>query len=717
MLRLHTKSRLFAAVILLLVSTFAFSGCVYFNTFYNARKSFRNAEKSRKNSPDPKSKGNRQEYQKAIEKALKVVENHPNSKWYDDALYVLGISYYYTDQYSKSERRMREILANYPNSKYASEARLYSAKAKLMQKDYDDAMGIFETIFQESKDKKEKAEAASALGYYYYENKRYTEAQSYLLAIRDSLGDEKQRITAQQYVADSYYDNFAYANALSAYLQMLGMKPDTWQKYHALSHAATCAYRLQRIEDGIDYLKTLAADELYFDSLGSIKLRLAEGYLQDENIPGAELVYQDIIEKEKNNQVVGEAFYQLGLIAQFEDDNLAMARKQYDTAATLLGRGSNEISQDALQRANDIGKLDEYRKKFVFDSTTTIEKIDEAAMTHILLADLYWQKLNKPDSAIFELKYLIDSLPTSTHVPEAMITLSNLYREYKADTLGADSILREMLANHAQADEASRAIALLGITGTPADTGYAKFYIDKAERFLVDEKNPDSARVYYEEVIKRFPESKYYDQASFAVIWLTEEYASPGDSSLIFAYEDFIDSFPTSLYVNEARHRIQPPVVKSKPTPGSSSHDDAETIDTVIETGTDTLRDTSGQVPDTAVDITRGHASIYVGPDGDSLELLPSNVSIEEVKDTFAFPEAARGRADEVYVLYFQIKLDFSGKVENYQLKNKTDISELNEEAEKAVASTTFRTIDIPDRLRGKWVVYKYTIRRPEHLR
>lgn len=716
MFRFQTKSGLAAATILLLFSCFTLSGCVYFNTFYNAKKSFKTAEKSRTSQNDPKAKGNRQEYQKAIEKALKVVENHPNSKWYDDALYVLGISYYYTDQYSKSERRMREILANYPNSKYVSEARLYSAKAKLMQKDYDDAMGLFETIFQEARDKKEKAEAATALGYYYFENKRYQESQPYLLAIRDSLGDEKQRIIAQQSIADAYFETFAYANALSAYLQMLGMKPDTWQKYHALSHAATSAYRLQRIEDGIDYLTTLANDELYFDSLGSIKLRLAEGYLQDENLPGAELVYQDIITNEKSNQVVGEAFYQLGLIAQFEEDNLALARRQYDTAATLLGRGSNEISQDALQRANDIGKLDEYRKKFVFDSTTTIEKIDEAAMTHILLADLYSQKLNKPDSAMTELKYLIDSLPTSTYVPEAMITLSILYREYNVDTVGADSILREVLAKYPNADEASRAIALLGLIGTPADTGYAKYYIDRAEKFLVDEKNVDSARVYYQEVVKRYPKSKYFDQANFALIWLTEEYASPGDSSLIFAYEDFIDSFPTSLYVNEARRKLTPPTaIKNKPKQDDHPSTEGDSTDLPFG-GLDSLGDSLADASDTAVDITRGHAGIYIGPDGDSLELL-KGVNPEEIKDTFAFPEAARGYADPEYQLYFQIKLDFSGKVEQYVLKNPTDIPELNEEAERAVKSMTFKTIDIPDRLRNKWVVYRYIIRRPDYLR
>ncbi|NOY88732.1 MAG: hypothetical protein GXO93_04975, partial [FCB group bacterium] len=124
------KNRIIYLIIISLAISFI-GGCVYYNTFYNARKNFNEAEKARKKSQYKNVRINVNSYKKAIEKSLKVIENYPNSKWYDDALYVLGVSYYYTKKYGSAERRFREILANYQDSKYADEAELYLAKTKL----------------------------------------------------------------------------------------------------------------------------------------------------------------------------------------------------------------------------------------------------------------------------------------------------------------------------------------------------------------------------------------------------------------------------------------------------------------------------------------------------------------------------------------------------------------------------------------------------------
>ena len=134
---------LFIVCCLLILS----QGCVYFNTFYNGRKAFNEAESARKASL---SRGRQviqsNRYQIAVDKSLKVIENHPNSGYYDDALFILGVSYYYLKQYGNSERRLRELMANYPDSKYFDDATLYLAKTKLLQEDESDAKN-FENNF------------------------------------------------------------------------------------------------------------------------------------------------------------------------------------------------------------------------------------------------------------------------------------------------------------------------------------------------------------------------------------------------------------------------------------------------------------------------------------------------------------------------------------------------------------------------------------------
>ncbi|MFQ5453606.1 MAG: tetratricopeptide repeat protein, partial [Candidatus Zixiibacteriota bacterium] len=549
-----SKFQRFNSTLIILLVIFFSSGCVYYNTFYNARKAFNEAEKSRKKSIYKGGRINQAKYKLAIEKSLKVVEDSPNSKWYDDALYVLAVSYFYTKKYYQAERRFREIIANYGDSKYARETQIYLAKTKLELHEETDAMELFEIIFNSDYNRDFKAEAAMALGNFYYKEKNYQDAQKYFLAVRDSLGSKEEEKISQKFIADSYYNTFRFNEALGAYLQLLGMEPDKSEKYYIYYQAASCSFKLMKITDGMDYLQNLIDDEIYFDSLGVLKLLQAEGFEYDNDIEQAETVYREIAEQEDNRKVSGEANYRLGLIYQFDYDSLNEAKSFYDKTVELSR--SSEYGRDAIQRSSDIGKLETFARTLLIDSSTTQDMIDEAAFAQYQLAELYWFKLNKPDTAILEMQYLIDSFPTSFDAPKAMIAISQMYREYKKDTVTADSILQKMLTEYPHSDFVPDALAALNLLETAADTGYANFYLNKAEYFLVDEENIDSARTYYQYLVDNFPDSKYYLQARFSLIWLMETYYNPGDSTVVFAYNDFIDSFPNTYWSQQAAKKV-----------------------------------------------------------------------------------------------------------------------------------------------------------------
>ena len=88
------------------VILFSFS-CAYYNTFYLARKDFNKAEENRRNTPNPQVQTAL--YTEAIKKASKLLEFYPKSKWVDDALLLIGKSYYYQAEFTKAERKFREL--------------------------------------------------------------------------------------------------------------------------------------------------------------------------------------------------------------------------------------------------------------------------------------------------------------------------------------------------------------------------------------------------------------------------------------------------------------------------------------------------------------------------------------------------------------------------------------------------------------------------------
>ncbi|RKX24828.1 MAG: hypothetical protein DRP45_07330 [Candidatus Zixiibacteriota bacterium] len=699
-------------ILLLLACIGMGTGCsVYFNTFFNAKKSFNRAEKARKNSKT--GTAGQGDYRAAMVKALKVVENYPNSKYYDDALYVLGVSYYHTEQYGNAERRFRELLANYGDSEYARSAHLYLAKSKLALGDIDDAMVFFEQVFQEEYDREFKAEAAMVLGQYHIEEKNYEQSLQFLQAVRDSLGDDIQKRQAQILIADGSFADFKFRDALSGYLQVLGTDPDKDDKYHALYRAALSSFRLQRVDVGFEYLDQLIKDELYFDSLGRLQLTVAQGYELDDDLLQAEAMYEEVAATTIQRNLGAVANYRLGLIYQFDYDNLQQAKEYYDEAAAA--NRSSEIGRDALQRSSDIGKLETFARN-PLDSNATLDAIDEAAFTQYLLSELYWFRLDKPDTAILEMQYVVDSFPSAYHAPKALIALSEMYREHIQDEHAADSILKLVITRYPNSDYVAEAVGPLGLSGTANDTGYAEIFIHRAEDHLIGEENIDSARINYQHVVDNYPDSKYHLAAQFALLWLTEMYDAPGDSSLILAYQEFADSFPGTMWADTALRRIG-----AQSTRPSIQRDVPE-----AEAEDDSLADTLfADVGDTESPFYQDPLiALYFRPDGDSL--VDIRTEPIEILDPFEFPAEAAATQQYEWQLYFQILVDFSGQVIDYVLQIPSGVTEIDERAEITVASMTFDGMDISNRIvdagleaksGGNWFVYPFRVIKPEHLR
>ncbi|PKK83448.1 MAG: hypothetical protein CVT49_08490 [candidate division Zixibacteria bacterium HGW-Zixibacteria-1] len=697
-------NRLIKLLILALVLSMG-TGCVYYNTFYLARKAFNDAESKRK---DSKSRGGRVatgQYKQAIEKSEKIIEKYPNSKYYDDALYVNGVSYFYTEDYGKASKRFRELIANFPKSGYYKESQLYLAKAKLKVGDEEDAMALFQDLFSEGKDKEIKAEAALALGEYYYGEKEFAKAQPYFASIIDSLGNNEDKILAKMYIADGQFTRFRFQDAIKTYLELSNYELSKNDEYKVNFRLGECYYYTNNIEKGMEYFTNLAKNEMYFDSLPSIKMMLAQGYEWQGDMFLAEEIYDQVATENPRHPKGALANYYLGLLYQHEYEDYKKAKEYYDKAKAA--GGTSDIYQDALEHSTNIGKLEEYLGLKSPDSSASEQEVDKAAESQYLLAELYLTKLDKPDSALQEFKYIATSFPDAYVAPKAQIAIALMERDYYDDTLAFDTTLRNMVKAYPRSDFVPEAFDLLGLRGTLADTGYAEVYYKKAEEFIFDENNIDSARFYYQYVADSFPRSSYNLQSKYALLWLVENYESPGDSTLYYAYAYFADSFSTTEFGKAADRKL---TVK----PRIAREDDDNKDSLFTEAGADDLRDSTGPSVDDTTKFMTPEERYFIGPSGTTLfqtQGEPSRFDRE-----FRYPPAAYYTNFEGY-LYFQLKIDAFGRVEDLKLMNPTPSEELNDEATEAVLSAEFPTFWITADLVGRWFVYKYYIRLPSDLR
>jgi tetratricopeptide (TPR) repeat protein len=153
-------TRLFSAILILII----LSGCgtglkqrwnnfnAYYNTFYNAEVSYKrgltlienqayviNPERPIRIHRTPLRAG-QSDFEKAIEKSADILRNHAESKWMDDALELIGKSYFYQTQYFSAEQKFNEIFATSTNNEVRQRAVLWKGLIFLETNRYNDGI-------------------------------------------------------------------------------------------------------------------------------------------------------------------------------------------------------------------------------------------------------------------------------------------------------------------------------------------------------------------------------------------------------------------------------------------------------------------------------------------------------------------------------------------------------------------------------------------------
>ena len=110
----------------LVVAGWVCSGCVYYNTFFNARQTYREAEEQQQRSGVEVATGAvAQKYSEAVKKASKVLQNHPKSKYADDAILLIGKAFYNTGEYARAKEKFIELATVFRESPLIPESHYY----------------------------------------------------------------------------------------------------------------------------------------------------------------------------------------------------------------------------------------------------------------------------------------------------------------------------------------------------------------------------------------------------------------------------------------------------------------------------------------------------------------------------------------------------------------------------------------------------------------
>ncbi len=584
------NQRRLAVIVILSLSVFS---CAYFNTFHNTKKYFNEARKEREKRPgDVPSSAEVAKYNQTIEKASKILEIYPDSKYVDDAVMILGECFYYKDDYVRAERKFEEIITYFPKSEYVGAARLWLAKTKMKLKDYLGARFILLELINSVNVKRElRDESQFLLGEIQFEQEYFLEAEQ---EYKKAAAAKNKLIKTRAYfqLGECQIKIQDFNQAAESFKEALKLTSD---KKFASDAELRYGRTLKLAGDFKSATKVLTAllnNTAFKDQHGWVKLEIAdciylEGKSLRDKLKGANLQYLGKIEaaldeykkitlEYKRTEVAARAYFEMARIYEEDLGDFTNAKDYYEKVKGEYPK--SDLVTSANQKAKNLTDL--IRLKSLVKKSQGMQlsrdtsrgigltELEQLLLEHGVHPELrFMQKQRK-------LEKLAQAAQPATQVDDAVNSQSNGAPSEDLDALVTNKLqLAEIyLFQFGQIDSAMNEYNEL-ITLFPQHPGAAKALFSCALIYDTEYLNKFKTDSLLYELIERFPDS-YQAQEARKILGLPlkinqNEYAAEAfqhaEETLFVrkdahrAAEEFqkiIDYFPNSEYAPKAMYAL-----------------------------------------------------------------------------------------------------------------------------------------------------------------
>jgi TolA-binding protein len=368
-----------------------FSSCAYFNTVYNAKNYFRQGKKLVRHDTLTIDSEN---FDKAIEKSTSIIVKYPNTGWIDDALFMMGASYYYKGDFSRSVEKLDFLILNYPESGFRQEAQYLIGLAYYKLKKYGSAIIALEDAMQSKKFRKR---AQIALIYVYYADGSY--ARLYEVAdtlLKEKLDYDEQR-TVLRFVGIAQFTEGHYEEALDTAKRLLGITRDEGERRELKLRIAEIYLQIGEYD--------LCRSFVEGEQESPFKDLLADLCVATGKAEEAKQLYSELAQS-KDANVSAEAYFELAQIYE-EADSLDQAVAYYDSA--LVKSPNSEYGLNARKKSDVLKRM---------QSLTSAT--EDSVRAQFLLAEIYFADLDDLPKAIEGYKKVYTEYPGSVWAPKAL---------------------------------------------------------------------------------------------------------------------------------------------------------------------------------------------------------------------------------------------------------------------------------------------------------
>ncbi len=341
----------------------------YFNTFYKANEDYNDAFDEYRTSlisfynrrldslgiTLPVSAGVKEKFDKAIERASKIIQFHKNSKFIDESVLIIGKSYFLLADYYKAERTFNEFLSKFSSSELADEAYLYLGRTKVKLGKMDEGEAIFKSLVKNSSDNEIQSLAARDLGILEYNKGKPLIAANYFNAAID-FSKDKEKKAEGQFIQAKILSVYKPDQAAKEYNKVLDYTSDYDLTFFArLNYAKGLIYNknFKAADEELESLRKKYRDDAAYTPL--VDLEIANNYYAQKNYPAALEKYYEVIVKYPSSPVSSDAYYYLAKHEEEINHNYLNALVNYRKATE-----ENSASDYFKESSTKAATLDRY---------------------------------------------------------------------------------------------------------------------------------------------------------------------------------------------------------------------------------------------------------------------------------------------------------------------------------------------------------------------
>jgi len=527
----------------------------YFNLYYNTSDIFSQAEESINSqkqdlfsTEELKVPGSAlQLLNKVIEKASQILQFHRESAYVDDALLMLGKSFYYQKNYLKSVREFQELIATQPNSDLILEAKLWIGKADLNLKKYDEALSILETVKKQGIDEGKNDIVADA----YIEEVKYKLIHhDYAGAVTSSkellnFSKNDERNAEIEFEMGKLYELLDDPeNAILSFQKVFDYSPTFEIEFGARLELGKAYREAGNPQKALSIFNEMKSNKIYSDSYDQIDLQTGITEVSLGNYETALSYFKTVDTSFSNSQSAGFANYHLGELYQYNIPN-------YDSASYYYSKAlSSRLPADYIIPANE--KIQRFRKyKTLKDNISQ----DNKKLEYVENPESFIR-----DSVAF---YTVDTVKNESEAETNTGTSVS-----RGNTRGRFNDQRFAEFNKSK-NQTTKTAAKQNKTGVPPirpnisadsiNSLLAQNLFELGNLFFTEFNLPDSAYYYYTTILDSFPDSRYQARTMYALgsYYETENQNSKADS----LYNLIYNNYKNESIVNAAASKLNKPLI------------------------------------------------------------------------------------------------------------------------------------------------------------